>query len=84
MFSYRGHFLTGSSKVQNIMVEVHSHGEDVVPPHDDGAPHHGDDVVYHHGEEEVPHQGVVPQHILYVDTEYSEVCVVCGDKASGE
>ena len=83
MFSYRGHFLTGSSKVQNIMVEVQSHGEDDVP---DGVPHHGDDGVYYQGEEVVPHQGedVVPHHILYVDTEYSEVCVVCGDKASGE
>jgi len=67
------------------MVEVQSHGEDDVPPHDDGVYHHGDDGVYHHGEEVVPHQGedVVPHHILYVDTEYSDVCVVCGDKASG-
>ena len=70
MFSYRGHFLTGSSQVQNIMVEVQSQGEDALPHQDDGVPHHGEDGV--------------PHYILYVDTEYSDVCVVCGDKASGE
>ena len=72
MFSYRGHFLTGSSQVQNIMVEVKSQGEDGIPHKDDaaGASHHVEDVV--------------PHHILYVDTECSDVCVVCGDKASGE
>jgi len=66
MFSYRGHFLTGSSQVQ---VEAQSQGEDGVLYHDDGVPHHGENGV--------------PHHILYVDTEYSDVCVVCGDKASG-
>ena len=68
------------------MVEVQSHGKDDMPRHDDGVSHHGDDGVYHHGEKVVPHHGedVVPHHILYVDTEYSDVCVVCGDKASGE
>jgi len=51
------------------MVEAQSQGEDGVLHHDDGVPHHGEDGV--------------PHHILYVDTEYSDVCVVCGDKASG-
>jgi len=57
--------------VQNIMVEVKSQGEDGIPHKDDaaGASHHVEDVV--------------PHHILYVDTECSDVCVVCGDKASG-
>ena len=54
------------------MVEVKSQGEDGIPHKDDaaGASHHVEDVV--------------PHHILYVDTECSDVCVVCGDKASGE
>ena len=56
--------------MQNIMVEAQSQGEDGVLHRDDGIPHHGEDGV--------------PHHILYVDTEYSDVCVVCGDKASGE
>jgi len=51
------------------MVEAQSQGEDGVLHQDDGEPHYGEDGV--------------PHHILYVDTEYSDVCVVCGDKASG-
>jgi len=53
------------------MVEVKSQGEDWAPHKDDaaGASHHAEDVV--------------PHHILYVDTECGDVCVVCGDKASG-
>jgi len=53
------------------MVEVKSQGEDWAPHKDDaaGASHHVEDVV--------------PHHMLYVDTECGDVCVVCGDKASG-